>query len=282
MNKKEKMTYVVGGKYTIIEKIGEGSFGKIFLGENKNTGKQVAVKIERGGIKSILRNEARIYATLKGIRGIPSMRAWGNEGNFNYMVLDLLGNSIEEKLNNCGGKFSLRTVIHIGLQIILNITEIHIRGIIHRDIKPSNFMFGNNGEDDIIYIIDFGLAKAYMDKNQHIERREGMSVIGTPRFISLNVHNGVTPSRRDDLESLGYVFIYLLLGVLPWKEHYCKNEYDNRNKIGEIKKNLDLFKFSKENDIPEEFIIFIEYCRNLKYEETPDYLYLSNLLARII
>ena len=275
------MTYVVGGKYTINEKIGEGAFGKIFSGENKNTGEQVAVKIERSDENSPLRNEARIYAALKGATGIPNMRTWGNEGKFNYLVLDLLGNSLEDKLDRCGGTFELKLVVHIGLQMILHMTEIHRRGIIHRDIKPSNFMFGNKTQDDNLYIIDFGLAKTYMNKNCHVERREGKSVIGTPRFISINTHNGITPSRRDDLESLGYILIYLFLGGLPWQEYYSRNERENRSKIGEVKKNIDLWKLSKDNNIPEEIILFIEYCRNLRYEQKPNYTYLTNLLMQI-
>ena len=118
MNTKQKMTYVVGGKYIINEKIGEGAFGKIFSGENKNTGEKVAVKIERCDGNSLLRNEARVYSALRGISGIPNMRSWGNEGKFNYLVLDLLGVSLENKRTNYGGILTLDRVVNIGLQML--------------------------------------------------------------------------------------------------------------------------------------------------------------------
>ena len=209
MNTKQKMTYVVGGKYIINEKIGEGAFGKIFSGENKNTGEKVAVKIERCDGNSLLRNEARVYSALRGISGIPNMRSWGNEGKFNYLVLDLLGVSLDNKRTNYGGILTLDRVVNIGLQMLSHISTIHERGIIHRDIKPSNFMFGNSSNTETLYVIDFGLAKSYLENGRHIDMYEGRSVIGTAPFISINTHNGITPSRRDDLESVSYTHLTL-------------------------------------------------------------------------
>lgn len=280
MNTTPKMTYVVGGKYTIHGKIGEGAFGKIFSGKNKNTDEDVAVKIERSDSNSPLRNEARIYSALRGISGIPNMRTWGNEGKFNYLVLDLLGESLEKKRNKYGGVIPLSIVVNIAQQMLSHVSEIHGRGIIHRDIKPSNFLFGTNTHSDTLYVIDFGLAKSYLDNGRHIDKREGRSVIGTARFISINTHDGITPSRRDDIESLGYIMLYLLLGDLPWKEYPSQDDI-NRQSIGALKKSIDLWKFSNENNIPGEIITFIEYSRNLGFEQEPNYSYLTTLLMRI-
>lgn len=278
MSKKKNMTYVVGEKYSIVEKIGEGAFGKIFSGVNKNTGENVAVKIERGDTNTPLRNEARMYSALRGVDGIPNMRAWGSEGKFNYLVLDLLGESLEDTRVTHGGAISLKLVMSIASQMLMRIRDVHKHGIIHRDVKPSNFMFGKHSS--VIYLIDFGLAKVYREKNRHVKKSEGRSVIGTATFISIHTHDGIQPSRRDDLESIGYIMLFLLLGNLPWQDIECDDERDRQRRIGIIKKQLDLWHFSSVNNIPNEIIIFIDYCRNLSYEEEPKYDYLFSLLQR--
>ena len=278
MSKKKIMTYVVGGKYSIVEKIGEGAFGKIFLGVNKNTGENVAVKIERGDTNTPLRNEARMYSALRGVYGIPNMRTWGSEGKFNYLVLDLLGESLEEMRIAKGGLLPLKLVVSIGSQMLTRIRDIHKHGIIHRDVKPSNFMFGSHQGINILYLIDFGLAKVYRNNKRHVKKSEGRSVIGTAKFISIHTHDGILPSRRDDLESIGYIMLFLLLGKLPWQDIQCEDERERQRQIGIIKKQLDLRDFSRGNSSSSVIILFIEYCRKLNYEAEPNYDYLFTLL----
>ena len=270
------MTLIVEGKYRLHSKIGEGAFGKIFSGVNKNTGDEVAVKIEKCSKVSPLRNEARIYTVLRDIKGIPKMRAWGTEGKFNYLVVDLLGESLEQKRKLSGGTISLKQVLGIGIQMLERITDIHKCGLIHRDVKPANFIYGKNTNDNnVLYIIDFGLAKVYRDNKQHVSKRGGRGLLGTARFVSINTHNGISPSRRDDIESIGYVIIYLLLGELPWQGLSCDTEQD-KYLIGELKKNINLWDLT----IPSEIILFVEHARMLEYAEEPDYSFLSSLLLK--
>lgn len=109
-------------------------------------------------------------------------------------------------------------MLHIGIQLVERIKAIHARGIIHRDIKPQNFLTGNT-KNEFIYTVDFGLAKCYRDiKGTHIPFKETQEVIGTLRYMSINAHNGNELSRRDDLESIGYVLLYFLIGKLPWQD----------------------------------------------------------------
>jgi serine/threonine protein kinase len=272
------MSLIVAKKYKIISKLGEGSFGKIFSGVNINTDEEVAVKIEKLDEHSLLKNEASVYKLLENISGIPRLRSYGTEGKFNYMVIDLLDKSLEDMRITCGNTLSLKTVLVLGIQMLKRIECVHLEGIIHRDIKPDNFLIKNNNNQ--IYLIDFGLSKRYLDSfDKHIKINTGRKLMGTARYASINVHNGITPTRRDDIESIGYVLLYLLIGYLPWQSIKADTREKRYKLIGKIKKETDLWNISK--DIPGELIIFINYCRNLSFSEKPNYNYLKNLLGNL-
>jgi serine/threonine protein kinase len=272
------VTLVVEGKYKVERKLGEGSFGKIFAGLNCNTGESVAIKIEKTSESSVLRNEAKMYKLLDGCQGIPRLRTYGVEGKFNYMVMDLLGESLESIRLQCGGRISLKSVIALGIQMIKRIETIHNIGIVHRDIKPDNFLLKPDGT--ILHLIDFGLARRYLNhSDEHIQPDTGRKLTGTARYASLNVHNGITPSRRDDLESIGYVMLYLLSGDLPWQSIRSQNKDERYKAIGDYKRTHSLWDLFA--GYPGEFIIYLTYCRSLQFDEDPDYNYLKNLFGNL-
>lgn len=274
----QKMALVVEGKYRITSKLGEGSFGKIFKGVNANTGEEIAIKIEKSSENSLLKTEAKIYKLLGETLGIPSLRSYGCEGKFNYMVIDLLGKSLEEMRQDCGGKLSLKTVLAIGIQLLKRLETIHNDGIIHRDIKPDNFLIKE--DTNMVYMIDFGLARRYVNKReQHIGLASGRKLTGTARYASVNVHLGMTPSRRDDLESIAYVLLYLLNGKLPWQAIKCSDKEQRYEAIGQEK--LNIAPWTHFETSPGEFILFLKYCRGLEFDEEPDYNYLRNLLGNL-
>lgn len=131
--------------------------------------------------------------------------------------MDLLGKSLETLFEKCGKKFSVKTVCMLADQMIRRIQYIHDRRIIHRDIKPDNFAIGVGNHKHRIFILDFGLAKKFMSsQGVHIKYRDNKGLTGTARYASINTHLGIEQSRRDDLESLGHVFLYFLRGSLPW------------------------------------------------------------------
>lgn len=261
IDEQQPLSLVVEGKYKIINKLGEGSFGKIFLGENIYTGEKIAIKIEFSSESSVLRNEAKIYKYLDKCDGIPKMRTFGIEGKFNYMVIDLLGESLESLRVRYGGKVDIDKVVEIGIQMINNIERLHKLGIIHRDIKPENFLF--NVENTSLKIIDFGLARRYLnEKGEHIKEEHGRKLTGTARYVSINVHKGITPSRRDDMESIIYILIYLLNGELPWQNVKKKGRNEN------IMKKKQSLEFKKEYKEMEELM---KKTRALGYAEKPDY-----------
>lgn len=180
----------------------------------------MAIKLESVMAKKRqLEYEARVYKALAGGVGIPSVRWFGTECDYNAMVLDLLGPSLEDLFNFCNTKFSLKTVLLLADQLISRFQGVHEKSFIHRDIKPENLLMGVGRRGNQVNVIDFGLAKKYRDPKTHlhIPYRENKELTGTARYVSINTHLGVEQSRRDDLESLGYLFLYFLRGNLPWQ-----------------------------------------------------------------
>ena len=270
----------IGNNYQLKSEIGEGSFGKIYKGIRKSTQEEVAIKVEKNTKKIMLLHEAQIYNYLLNLKGIPKMRSYGTEGKYTYMVMDLLSYSLEQALVYCKGTFSLKTVLMLAFQMIDRIESLHKRDIIHRDIKPQNFMLGKKESDGLIYIIDFGLSKQYKKTNgEHIEEKLDKKMVGTSRYASLNIHKGKESSRRDDLESLGYIFILFLKGKLPWQNVIADSQKDKMEKVISLKE----YGFIEDlhDTVPSEFIQYINYCRHLKFSETPDYKFLKKLFLEL-
>lgn len=189
--------------------------------------------------------------------------------------MELLGNSLEGCFDKCDRSFSLKTVLMISIQMLERLEYIHRKGIINRDIKPDNFLTGRKGSpgEKIIHIIDFGLAKFYMENGEHIEFNENTPVLGTHRYMSINGHKQVTLSRRDDLEAIGYIMIYFLNGILPWQGLDGTPE-ERFKKIGRLKMNTSVEELCKKpngKSWPKAFVKFFKYVRGLKFKETPNY-----------
>ncbi|GAA0152335.1 non-receptor serine/threonine protein kinase [Lithospermum erythrorhizon] len=272
------MDQVVGGKFKLGRKIGSGSFGEIYLGVNIQNGEEVGIKLESVKTRHPqLHYESKIYMLLQGGTGIPNLKWFGVEGEYNVMVIDLLGPSLEDLFNYCNRTFSLKTVLMLADQLINRVEYMHSRGFLHRDIKPDNFLMGLGRKANQVYAIDFGLAKKYRDlqTHKHIPYRENKNLTGTARYASVNTHQGVEQSRRDDLESLGYVLMYFLRGSLPWQGLRAGTKKQKYDKISEKKMLTPIEVLCKSQ--PSEFISYFHYCRSLRFEDKPDYSYLKRL-----
>jgi len=230
----------VGLKYKLGRKIGSGSFGEIYQATNMTTGEKVAVKLEPLKTKNPqLLYESRIYKILNpgNVVGIPNVKWFGIEGDYNVMVLDLLGPSLEDLFNFCGRKFTLKTILMLADQMINRIEYIHSKTFIHRDLKPDNFLMGTGKKGHHVYLIDFGLSKRYKDSKTgvHIPYKDNKNLTGTARYASINTHLGIEQSRRDDMESLGYILMYFCRGSLPWQGLKANTKSQKYEKISEKK-----------------------------------------------
>lgn len=274
---------VVGEKFRVGRKIGEGSFGIIYEGVNMTNNQKVAIKFEpRKTDAPQLRDEYKSYQIMSGSTGIPIVYYFGVESVYNVLVLDLLGPSLEDLFEISSRTFSIKTVCMLAIQMIQRIQATHERNLIYRDIKPDNFLVGRHSNATTVYLIDFGMAKYYRDPQtkQHIPYREKKSLSGTARYMSINTHLGREQSRRDDLESLGHVFFYFLRGSLPWQGLKAATNKQKYEKIGEKKQQVSIAELCQ--GYPEEFGKYLSYSRGLKFEETPDYDYLIKLFQGVM
>ena len=275
--------FTVAGKYLIEKKIGKGSFGEIYEAINLSNNSKVGIKVEVSDHQyPQLMYEAKVYDDLRGGPGIPYLYWYGVEAGFNFLVMDLLGLSLEALLERCGRHFSLKTVLLIADQAIARLEYFHSNYYIHRDIKPENFVMGTESRSNFVYIIDYGLCKKYINwrTNEHIPYIEGKALTGTARYASISTHLGIEQSRRDDLEGLAYVLIYMLKGKLPWQDISVPEKVERYEAIKNLKINTSINELCY--DIPDEFSQFLSYTKSIEFEQTPDYAYMKRLFKNLI
>ncbi|KAK2963225.1 putative Casein kinase I [Blattamonas nauphoetae] len=262
---------MLGRRYRMLRLIGKGSFGAVFLCESSESHKFYATKVEIAHTKAPkLHQEYCIGRALQQL-GFPEVRYFWNNRDYHAMVMELLGGSFDDYHKRMNHQFSIYTVVQIAIQCITRIATMHELGFIHRDIKPNNFLFGTGQNEDTVFLIDFGLSKAWRDPNtgQHFPCTRSHGLVGTLRFISMNVHSLIEPSRRDDLISLSYMFVFLHKGCLPWQFREAMPDQERYQKIVMYKQQYPLeYLFA---DMPVEFANFHIAVSNLQFDETPNY-----------
>ncbi|KAM3137827.1 hypothetical protein pb186bvf_010070 [Paramecium bursaria] len=277
---KDLTGYILNKTYKLQKKLGAGAFGEIYQASYNMI--DYAIKVEIANSKHPqLQFEYKLYQylNLHNGNGIPKVYTLLTQDGYNFMVMELLGKSLEDLFNDIDRRFSLQTVTVLGIQMIECIEFLHQKQFLHRDIKPDNFLMGKEHKNKV-YMVDFGLAKRYIAKDVHIPYKENKALTGTVRYSSINTHLGIEQSRRDDLEALGYVLMYFLRGQLPWQNLRANNQKEKYERI--LEKKLATSSQSLCKGYPQQFVDYLEYVKNLKFDDKPDYFYLKNLFLSIM
>lgn len=272
----EKMI-IINNDYVLSKVLGKGSFGVVHQGFHKDTYEPVAIKLEDRSAKTrILAKEYQAYIQIyEPDSGMPRILAFGEKDDFQYLVMQMLGPSLEELLK-AHTSFSLKTVLMIADQLIERMRFMHNKGFLHRDIKPENFLMGLQESQDTLHVIDLGLAKKWkLPNNQHIKYLTGNKIIGTARYASINSHLGNQLSRRDDMESLGYLLVYLAKGKLPWQSMRSQTKEEKYQQIVQKKQEISVERLC--TGLPKEFVQYFRHVKSLAFDEEPCYDYLKGL-----
>ncbi|KAI1723601.1 protein kinase domain-containing protein [Ditylenchus destructor] len=288
---KNKIGLVINKRYKIVQSIASGSYGAIFVAEDLQspTRSRVAVKFDAACKDDHLKYEFEVYKSVLyedgngRVEGFPKVYWYGHEYGHNIMVMELLGAPLASLFAFCDRKFGKQTIVSLGEQMIQRIKHLHQRGFIHRDIKPENFLIGLGDKESTCYLIDFGLARRYRYREnrllRHIPFRKGRNFVGTAKYASVNSHKSIELSRRDDLESLGYVLIELINGSVPWKN------ISKRTAITRQQTSIRIRNVKEQTNWAEtcpSMTAFIKYCRELPFADDPDYDVLLGYLRAIV
>ncbi|KAH9837529.1 kinase-like domain-containing protein [Rhodofomes roseus] len=239
------------------------------------------MKLEHCSFLEQLHNEKEVYEELQRrnggsqMKGFPMIQWFGQEGNLNVLAMDMLGLSLEALFNSCGRRFTYKTTLLIGCEVLDRLQTLHACGYVHRDLKPQNLLIGSLDHKHLVHLIDFGMAQRFADliTGKHLRYHDGFDMLGTACYASINAHRGVTQTRRDDLISLSYILMYFLRGSLPWSEHTASSKPGANARLAKAKAKVPrLYK-----DLPSELTTVVDYAARLAFDETPDYDYIRNM-----
>lgn len=277
-------------RFRTIRRLGRGSHGDVHLVEDA-AGKTAVVKIETG-ISDSLSHEAGVYRALGRVYGFPAVYDYVGGSRTRRLYMQWLGQDLKSVRSHCGGRLSVRDALKVGIQLIDRLKHLHNAGYVHGVLHPGNVMFGRHGTPytNTVFLIDFGDSLRYIRRNGiHMEQRKVQSIVGTLDFGSISMLQCHSQSRRDDMQSLLYLILYLINGYLPWS-HLVHGGGRRRHSsqaprtIQQIANDIVLRKANiSAKDLaaglPPQMISFTRDVRNLQYAQEPRYLLYTNFLS---
>ncbi|CAD8132010.1 unnamed protein product [Paramecium pentaurelia] len=272
---------IFNNQFVVKKRISAGSFGVVYQGFDLHSQDLVAIKVEKLEVDELLSldREIQILRSVQGVPQVPKLKWAGKDQGNNVMVIQLLGRDLTHYMRQ-RKRLSLPCVLGIADQLLTILENVHNKGVIHRDLKPENVLVGKDKEKDQLYLVDFGIAKQFKDKDdKHIPFKDNKPFLGTSRYASIAAHKGYELSRKDDLESLGYMLIFLLKGSLPWQNVNHKNEEEKVKVVGLMKMRISSQELCQ--DLPIEFMRFIDLVKKMSYREKPGYKYFQQLFRRV-
>lgn len=274
MSKKDVEIGSVFGNYRIGQKIGHGSYGNIYECSDLTDDSVWAIKFEqkKNNKTGILTHERDLLYRIQKSRYFPHYKDFGEDSDFRWIVMELLGPSLIGA-QNCspGSLFTLSTALRVGIESLKCIQELHEYGIIHRDIKPGNFLIRPSKRNPLV-LIDFGLSRIYLDSSdQIIPPRENPGFVGTAPYASINAHKNHEHGRCDDLYSWFVILLKCLTGRLPWPS------IRDKAVLLEAKLNVDMDEYCR--DLPKQILKIYSFIIYLSRDDIPDYSYIYTLLA---
>ena len=232
-------------RYKVLSNIGSGAFGKVYRCYDTKHSRNVALKTgdtSKSRSQQRMEQEYEIYKCLQGAPGIPKLYTIHKSKSLWYLSMECMGTNLMKLWKLCNQKFTEKTVLMVGLQMLFRLQTIHERNILHRDVKPDNFVIGRNSQSHCLYLLDFGLSTKTTDQQAPI-------FTGSLRYASRNNHKGRTYTKKDDLESLLYILLYFYKGSLPWQFSTTNASSDNirklQEKIGEYKDKIKISELCK-------------------------------------
>lgn len=282
----EQLLFRLNPSLKLGPEIGCGAFGSVYEVQHVKYSGKLAVKIttpekDDKSRCDLLFKEAKALNRLKDELGFPKLKDFRSSPDFAYVVMNLLGPSLESLLRNHGKKFSLKTSLMLALQMLDRIESLHKQNLIHRDLKPDNFAVGSEKRPEMLHLLDLGLAKYYRDsRGSHILPKDRGNLIGNMRFSSVNAQSGLEQSRKDDLYSLGYIVVYMVTGTLPWANVPSQSHEERFQQVLAVKRSTSPAQLC--SGLPRQFQTYFEYLDNLPFAEGPSYFYLCRLFSEVM
>jgi casein kinase 1 len=272
---------IIAKKYQVLSQLGQGKFGTVFQVRNTETDEIRALKTEsRRAPVRLLKNETAVlkYLYEQGCRCCPIIYWYGIIPDTSCLIFSYYTITLYDYLHI--RPLSLEKKNELMARMIDMLESVHRHFVLHRDIKPENFMI-HNGE---LFLIDFGFATFYVGEDgDHLPNMPTENLVGTPKYLSYHIHSGNSASRRDDMISLGYIYLWMTTGELPWtcdnyeldapnidktSIHYPANVYRKEKKSWANMENLAL-------DTP--ILRYLEHLYRMNYEGSPLYGQLQKL-----